>query len=86
MTTTLTTIGGLTLDAIGTARVRTEYEGATIEGVVMGLDLDIEINRVRTLQDRTIRHVGHIDVTVGLRLGNIDLRGLRRSHPCEVIA
>lgn len=84
---TVESVGDLTLAMIGTARVRTEYEGATIEGLVTGLDLDIETHHFVAfgglerdpLRDQT-------SVTVDLSLGNISLQGLRRSHPCEVVS
>lgn len=79
-------IGDLTLSMIGTARVRTEYEGATIEGLVTGLDVDITTHDIRTLQGRKVVERGQMTVAVNLRLGNIDLQYLDRSHPCEVVA
>lgn len=77
-------IGDLTLAMIGTARVRTEYEGAMVEGLVTGLDLDITRDTLRTRQGPVMGEL--FDVAVTLRLGNIELQYLRRSHPCEVIA
>lgn len=78
------TIGDLTLGMIGTARVRTEYEGATIEGLVTGLDLDITTESTREWGGK-IRETAW-NVAVSLRLGNIDLQYLDRSHPCEVVS
>lgn len=78
------TIGDLTLAMIGTARVRTEYEGATIEGLVTGIELDVTRDSIVDMANRLRRDV--FDVTVRLSLGNISLQGLRRSHPCEVVS
>lgn len=80
------TIGDLTLAMIGTARVRTEYEGATIEGLVTGLDLDITVDRAQRSWNGIVQRGPEYVVAVNLRLGNIDLQYLDRSHPCEVIA
>lgn len=79
-------IGDLTLGMIGTARVRTEYEGATIEGLVTGLDLDITVDRVQRSWSGIVQRGPEYDVAVNLRLGNIDLHYLDRSHPCEVVS
>lgn len=77
-------IGNLTLDAIGTTRVRTEYESATIEGLVRNIQLEVAPERIRAFAGDTVRE--SFDVFVTLTLGNIELKELRRSHPCEVIA
>lgn len=80
----MTTIGDLTLAMIGTTRLRTEYEGATIEGRVTSLNLDVDTTAIRSHGLTIDRDV--IDVRVDLTLGRIELHGLDRSHPCEVIA
>lgn len=77
-------IGDLTLNDIGRTRIRTDYENATIEGRITSLDLDIETNHLATFGGTPLRD--HIDVTVNLTLGRIELHGLNRDHPCEVIA
>lgn len=77
-------IGELTLAMIGTARVRTEYEGAMIEGLVTDLELGVTRDSIVDMAKRVHRDV--FDVTVALSLGNIRLQGLRRSHPCEVVS
>lgn len=76
-------IGDLTLDTIGTARVRLEYEGATIEGLVRNIQLEVAPEKVRSFGGATVREI--FDVFVTLTLGNIELKELDRSHPCEVI-
>lgn len=82
----MTTIGDLTLNDIGATRVRTRYEDATIEGLVTHLDLDITTgNAVRELSGRVLRGPDY-EVDVHLQLGRIELKGLDRNHPCEVIA
>lgn len=80
----MSTIGDLTLDMIGTARVRTTYEGATIEGTITGLDLDITKCGDICFRNGEIARKGDLKVAVNLRLGNIDLQYLDRAHPCEV--
>ena len=77
------TIGELTLAMIGTARVRTEYESATIEGLVRNIQLEVAPERIRAFGGGTLRE--SFDVVVTLTLGNIELKELDRSHPCKVI-
>lgn len=81
----MSTIGDLTLNMIGRARVRTEYEGATVEGTITSIDLDITRTPDMRGADGVVIRRGDTDVTVSLRLGNIDLQHLNRNHHCEVI-
>lgn len=80
----VTTVGDLTLAMIGTAQVRTEYEGATIEGLVTDIGLDVAHRKQLSWNGDS--HGERFDVVVTLRLGRIELQGLGRDHPCELIA
>ena len=79
----MTTIGDLTLNDIGKTRIRTQYEDATIDGVITSLDLDISTDTLWG-GGKAVREC--IDVNVTIRLGRIELLQLERNHPCEVIA
>ena len=79
----MTTIGDLTLNDIGTTRIRTQYEDATIDGIITSLDLEITADTFYG-GGKAVRE--KIDVNVTIRLGRIELLQLNRDHPCEVIA
>lgn len=79
----MTTIGDLTLNDIGKTRIRTQYEDATIDGIITSLDLEITSDTFYG-GSKAVRE--KIDVKVTIRLGRIELLQLNRDHPCEVIA
>ena len=81
----MTTIGDLTLNDIGKTRIIVQHEGATVSGLLGDLSPSVETETIRggagTVVHRTIWRV-----YVNIQIGSIALDGLRRDHPCEVIA
>ena len=82
--TTASTVGALTADAIGRDRIIIQHEGSTVSGMLvdLGIDADVLVDSTLTEPRRTIV----ADVRVTITLGSITIGGLRREHPCEVIA
>lgn len=75
--------GDLTPNMIGKQRIRIRYEEADIEGLLTGLDVDTDLTR-------TLGHNGEIGrifyyVTLGISVGNIDMREVRLDHPVQLI-
>lgn len=82
--TTTSTVGALAADAIGRDRITIQHEGSTVSGMLLALDIDADV-----LVDSTLcepRRTIVADVRISVTLGSIAIGGLRREHPCEVIA
>lgn len=82
----ITTVGDLPLFSIGSTVVAVEHEGATVTGVISAMDLHVgEWRIVHNLVGEATASFPP-DVRVDLTIGQVTLKGLHRSHPCEVIA
>lgn len=83
-TTTATTVGALAADAIGRDRIIVQHEGSTLSGLLVDLSIDSDVLVDGTWAEPSRTIVA--DVRVSITLGAITIAGLRREHPCEVIA
>ena len=82
----MTTLGDLTLNDIGRSTIRVTHQGATVEGTLRAIDLDIDTIDVKTMNGTTVYPRGTVQVSVTITIGLIALTGLSRDHSCEVIA
>lgn len=78
------TIGDLTPNMIGAARIRVTTEDATVEGVLADLRITTDHSKVRAMvSDKLVREVWR--VWIDLKVGSVNLYNLTRETPCEVI-
>lgn len=80
------TIGDLTLGMIGTARIRLDYKGDTIDGIVHDIRTDTTTVITETLLNGHRFKRGDKIVRVKIAFKNFVVAGLLLDHPCEVIA
>lgn len=81
----MTTVGDLTPNDIGNTEITLGTGDGRIQGVVGWIGTDVERTEIRggagTVLWRTI-----YDVRVNLTLDGVNVDGLDRDHPCEVIS
>lgn len=82
--TSPSTVGALSADAIGRDRIIVQHEGSTLSGLLVDLSIDADVLVDGTWAEPSRTIVA--DVRVSITLGSITIAGLRREHPCEVIA
>ena len=78
------TVGDLSAAMIGSASIRVEHEGATVQGTLNNLEIE---TRVRTMSSADgVTYDVVIGVEVSVTIGQIEFHNLRVGHPAEVLS
>lgn len=76
------TAGDLSPNMVGKRRIRLEYEGTQLEGLLTELRVDTTRSPFRTRSQEVIRE--SYDVSLSFSVGGISLTEVKLSHPIEV--
>ena len=77
------TVGDLSASMIGETIVRLEHEGGAVEGPLLDIEIDAEVNNIPRGDEQYRAKVTHL--RVGLRIGSFTIDGLPPAHPVEVV-
>lgn len=75
------TAGDLSPNMVGKRRIKLEYEGAKLEGLLTELEVDTERNPFRTTSNEILRE--DYSVTLSFSVGGINLQNVKLDHPIE---
>lgn len=77
-------IGDLTPNMIGKARIRVTTRETVVEGLLSGLDIAADRSNAQTMRGAAVVKE-FWDVRVTVTIGSVTLNDLPRETPCEVI-
>lgn len=76
------TAGDLSPNMVGKRRIKLEYEGALLEGLLTELKVDTQRHPFRTRGNEVVRE--SYAVTLSFSVGGINLQDVKLDHPVEV--